>query len=162
MLNRRCPVLLLAVPTLLAAILLAGCGDDESDSPADSPATGGAQATTSVSGDLTVFAAASLTSAFEEIKTAFHRQNPGVRITYNFAGSPALRTQLTEGARADIYAPADTTNMQQALDAGLVVDAGEIFTRNRLAIIVPADNPGRHRRSVGPGGVWPQARPRAG
>jgi molybdate transport system substrate-binding protein len=62
-------------------------------------------------------------------------------VTFNFAGSPALRTQLAEGAAADVLAVADEGNMSQALDAGLVVDAGEPFARNKLTIIVPADNP---------------------
>jgi molybdate transport system substrate-binding protein len=88
-----------------------------------------------------VFAAASLTDSFEDIGTAFEDANDGTSVAFNFAGSPALRTQLQEGADADVYASADTNNMQQALDASLVVDDGEMFTRNRLVVIVPADNP---------------------
>jgi molybdate transport system substrate-binding protein len=94
-----------------------------------------------LSGDLTVFAAASLTDSFNEIGEAFEAANGGVDVTFNFAGSPTLRTQLAEGARADVLATADESNMSQALDAGLVVDGGEPFARNGLAIIVPADNP---------------------
>lgn len=92
-------------------------------------------------GSLTVFAASSLTGAFEEIGSAFEAANPDVSVQFNFAGSPGLRTQLEQGADAGVLVTADEPNMAAALDAGLVVDAGEPFARNRLAIIVPADNP---------------------
>src|SRR5205807_32917 len=65
---------------------------------------------------LTVFAAASLTEAFRDIATA----NPGVDITFDFAGSQALVTQLIQGAGADVVATADQRSMQRLVDAGLV------------------------------------------
>lgn len=136
---------LMALLLVAGTAFTAGCGDD--DDSDDSPTAGTtSQATAagtapSATGSITVFAAASLTDSFEEVKTAFEGANGGVSVTYNFAGSPALRTQLQEGADADIYAAADTNSMQQALDANLVVDDGEIFSTNRLVVIVPADNP---------------------
>jgi molybdate transport system substrate-binding protein len=90
---------------------------------------------------ITVFAASSLTDALNEIGKAFEDANPDVDVEFNFAGSPALRTQLAEGAPADVLAVADESNMQRALDDRLVVDAGEPFARNQLVIITPADNP---------------------
>lgn len=140
--------LFLVLAPLGIAFAVVGCVDKSNSNPTDMPnagATTAAPSTTAAvaSGELAVFAAASLTDAFTEMKAAFETTKPGVRITYNFAGSPALRTQLQEGARADIFAAADTNNMRQALDAGLVVDAGETFTRNRLALIVPANNPAK-------------------
>lgn len=94
-----------------------------------------------VEGEIVVFAAASLTDAFEDIADAFEAEHPGTYVTLNFGGSPALRTQIQEGASADIYAPADIANMEQALQGDLVVDTGRAFARNRLGVIVPADNP---------------------
>lgn len=92
-------------------------------------------------GDLTVFAAASLTASFEAIKELLEEANPDLTITYNFAGSQALVTQLTEGADADVFASANNTQMTNAVDAGVISGEPALFTRNRLAIIVPADNP---------------------
>jgi molybdate transport system substrate-binding protein len=94
-------------------------------------------------GTIVVFAASSLTDAFTAERTAFEAIHRGVKIEFNFGGSPTLRTQLEGGARADVYASADQANMRAALDKSLVRDAGTIFVRNRLAIIVPASNPGR-------------------
>lgn len=94
-----------------------------------------------VRGRITVFAAASLTDSFNEIKARFIKKNPRADIEFQFAGSPALRTQLEQGARADIYASADVPNMTQALNAGLVKDAGKVFVRNSLVIITPKRNP---------------------
>ena len=90
---------------------------------------------------LTIFAASSLTEPFDEAARAFEASHAGTKLKINFAGSPALRTQLEQGARADLLATADRQNMQAALDAGLVRDAGTTFANNRLAIIVPKSNP---------------------
>jgi molybdate transport system substrate-binding protein len=92
---------------------------------------------------LTVFAAASLIDAFNEIGEQFKRQNPGVALEFNYAGSQQLRTQLEQGAAADVFAAANTKEMNNAIQAGLVVSGvPQTFVRNRLAVIVPKDNPG--------------------
>jgi molybdate transport system substrate-binding protein len=88
---------------------------------------------------LTVFAAASLTEAFNEFK----QQNPGVTPEFNFAGSQQLRTQLEQGAIADVFASANTKEMNGAIQSGLVASGTQkTFVRNRLTVIVPKDNPG--------------------
>ncbi len=92
-------------------------------------------------GDLTVFAAASLTDSFNEIKADLEAEHPGLTITYNFAGSPALVTQLTEGAEADVFASASKAQMTKAEEAGVLAGKSQVFTQNRLAIVVPKDNP---------------------
>jgi molybdate transport system substrate-binding protein len=114
------------------------CGDDAG--PAPRPVTEG---TPPLSGRITVFAATSLTDSFNEIKASFMREYPGTEVQYQFAGSPALRLQLEQGARADVYASADLQNMAQAVSAGIVQDAGKIFARNSLVIITPRNNPAR-------------------
>ena len=136
---------------VIAAAFSAACSGGSSARPiataAGSADAGDAGATPFVeplrAGTLRVFAAASLTDAFGEIATAFSAAHPGVDVTYNFGGSPTLRTQLEQGARADVLAVADQATMQAALDKQLVIDRGTTFANNRLVIIVPASNPAK-------------------
>lgn len=104
-----------------------------------SPPTG--SATPTVSGTLTIFAASSLSDAFTEMKAAIEAANPGTRITLNFAASSALRTQLAQGAKADLFASADTAQMSAAQKGGLLNGDPILFVRNTPVIIVPATNP---------------------
>jgi molybdate transport system substrate-binding protein len=90
---------------------------------------------------LTVFAASSLADAFEEIANAFEAANPGVEVRFSFASSSDLAAQLIEGAPADLFASANPAQMQAAQDAGRIVGRPVTFARNRLVLIVPADNP---------------------
>jgi molybdate transport system substrate-binding protein len=90
---------------------------------------------------LTVFAAASLSAPFEQMKTDIEAVNPRVRISYSFAGSQALVAQLTEGARADVFASAGLPQMWRAQEAGVIEGEPALFAQNRLAIAVPSDNP---------------------
>lgn len=92
-------------------------------------------------GELTVFAAASLTDAFEQIKSGLEATNERLTITFNFAGSQVLATQLAEGAEADVFASANQTQMDVAIENGTIAGAAVTFVRNRLTIVVPADNP---------------------
>ncbi len=93
--------------------------------------------------DLTVFAAASLTGAFQEIGTNFESANPGVKVRFNFAGSQILRTQIEQGALADVFASADHKNMDMLLADNLItVNTYQDFATNKLIVILPADNPG--------------------
>jgi len=93
--------------------------------------------------ELTVFAAASLKDAFEDVATALARRTPPIAVRYNFTGSQQLVLQLQQGARADVFASADERWMQAARDGGLVAGTPAIFARNRLIVITPAANPGR-------------------
>ena len=91
---------------------------------------------------LTVFAAASLTDSFTEIGKAFETTNPGITVVFNFAGSQALRTQIEEGALVDVFASANTKEMDTLVTGGFVVqDVPQIFLTNKLVVILPADNP---------------------
>jgi len=102
--------------------------------------TTAASSATAGSGTLTVFAAASLTESFTAIKATFEKANPGVTVQYNFAGSQALVTQLTQGAKADVFASADQPNMDNATKGGVIAGTPQIFVKNKLVIIVPKDN----------------------
>lgn len=92
---------------------------------------------------LTVLAAASLTESFTELGRMFESQNPGVTVAFNFAGSQELAQQLEQGAPADVFASASQKYMDAAIQSGRVTPkASQIFVKNRLVLIFPADNPG--------------------
>jgi len=90
---------------------------------------------------LTVFAAASLVDAFEEIALAFEAENPGVQVLFSFASSTELAAQLAEGAPADVFASANARQMTVAREAGRIGGDARTFVKNRLILIVPSDNP---------------------
>ena len=90
--------------------------------------------TFSMAQTLTVFAASSLTDAFTDIATAFEADNPGVTVLLNVAGSSTLRTQIEQGAPADVFASANVFHMDVLREAGLVTEV-QRFARNRLVII---------------------------
>ena len=128
-----------------SALTLAACSSSRSTNGASPTSTTADSTTTTVaplSGTLTVFAAASLTAAFSSAKTALDGANPGLDLSYNFAGSNALVAQIQQGAPADVFASADTRNMDRLVAAGLV-ETPVIFARNRLEIAVAPGNPRR-------------------
>jgi molybdate transport system substrate-binding protein len=127
---------------LISLILLAVCGARGSAAPAPSRRA------------LTVFAAASLTDAFREIGAGFERRHPRTKVHFNFASSALLRTQIEQGAPADLFASADREQMTPLVKAGRL-RAPVVFARNRLAIVTPAANPGRieHPRDLGRPGL---------
>jgi molybdate transport system substrate-binding protein len=93
---------------------------------------------------LTVYAAASLTNAFEEIGKAFEAANPGVTITFNFAGSQTLRTQIEQGAQADVFASANIKEMDALVTGNFIsAERAKFFLTNQLLVIMPASNPAR-------------------
>ena len=93
--------------------------------------------------DLTVFAAASLIDAFDEIGLAFEVTHPGVKVVFNLGGSQNLRTQLEQGAQADVFASANQKEMDAVVAAGLVdPGAARTFVTNQLVVVLPAGNPG--------------------
>ena len=129
------------LPTLAAlALVAAACGDDD-DGGAASTSAAATTAARGVAGDITVFAAASLTESFTEIGEAFSAANPDATATFSFDASSALVQQITEGAPADVFASADTNNMDKLVDAGLNGSEPEIFATNLLTIIVAPGNP---------------------
>jgi molybdate transport system substrate-binding protein len=119
---------------LILGIFLAACGGSTSTS-------GGSSSTTTTSAPpvtLNVFAAASLTKSFGAIKAQYTKAHPNVNITYNFNGSQLLAQQITSGAKADVFASADQANMQKVAS---LVNTPQVFVKNRITVIVPANNP---------------------
>ncbi|HQV27719.1 MAG TPA: molybdate ABC transporter substrate-binding protein [Thermoflexales bacterium] len=118
---------------LSAALILSACG-------AGAPTT--APAAYPPGNVLTVFAAASLTGAFGDIGKRFESAHPGIKVQFNFAGSQALRTQIEQGAAADIFASANAAEMDTLVAGKLVVsESVKIFLTNQLVVVMPAKNP---------------------
>jgi len=117
---------------------LAGCGSGATPSSTSGSAGDAPGASTST---LTVFAAASLRSSFTILGQQFEAAHPGTTVTFSFAGSSDLVTQLQQGAPADVFASADTTNMDKAAADGLVSGSPVTFASNTLEIAVPPENP---------------------
>jgi len=102
---------------------------------------GGPPETALLNGSISVFAAASLTDSFKALGTAFQAAHAGTTVQFNFAGSPTLVTQIEQGASADVFAAADTTNMDRLKTDGLTAAAAQVFAHNKLEIVVAAGNP---------------------
>jgi molybdate transport system substrate-binding protein len=117
-----------AVALLTAAVFAAACGG-----------TGGTGNT--LNGTASVFAASSLTDSFKALGTAFQAAHSGTTIQFNFAGSPTLVTQIEQGASADVFASADTTNMDKLKTDGFNAADPKVFAHNKLSIVVAAGNP---------------------
>jgi molybdate transport system substrate-binding protein len=88
--------------------------------------------------ELRVFAAASLTEAFGEIASAFEKVHPGDTVELNFAGSQILRTQIEQGARAEVFASADLEHAEALARSGLIGPLA-VFARNVVVVVVPGD-----------------------
>ena len=127
---------LAALATVTALGLVTGCGTDAG--PAGSAA--GSSAASATSQTLTVFAAASLKATFTTLGQRFEATHAGTRVTFSFGGSADLVTQLQQGAPGDVFASADTKNMDKATADGLVRTPVD-FATNTLEIAVPPGNP---------------------
>ncbi|MFO7590970.1 MAG: molybdate ABC transporter substrate-binding protein [Acidimicrobiia bacterium] len=91
------------------------------------------------SGEITVFAASSLTDAFTEIGYVFEREHPGTTITFSFGASSTLASQIDAGAPADVFASADEADVDRVEES--LRGRAVVFARNRLAIVVEPGNP---------------------
>ena len=90
-----------------------------------------------------MFAAASLKTTFTTLGQQFEGSHAGTKVTFSFAGSPDLVTQIQQGAPADVFASADTKNMDKATADNLVKGEPVNFAANTLEIAVPPDNPAK-------------------
>ena len=90
---------------------------------------------------LRVFAASSLTGAFNDIALAFEAENPGIRVKLDFGGSQRMRSQLEFGAKADVFASADTIQMDALVEQDLVAGIPVDFALNSLVVLAMAKGP---------------------
>src|SRR5262245_8726330 len=124
---------------VLFAVGIAGCGSDD-DNGSSGSAANGSTPSPSLSGNITVFAAASLTESFTELGKQFEAANPGTKVTFSFAASSALAMQINSGAPADVFASASPKNMDQVVTAGGASDP-KVFAKNVMEIATPPTNP---------------------
>jgi molybdate transport system substrate-binding protein len=142
-----------AVGLTILALSLGACSSSSGaggTSPGTAAATGTAVASrapstapSTAATDLTIYAAASLKAALDKTKTAYEAANPGTTLTVSTDASSALETKIEQGAPADIFLSADTTNPQKLADKGLTAAPPVDFATNKLTVITPKDNPAR-------------------
>jgi molybdate transport system substrate-binding protein len=119
-----------AAATDALAVALGACGSSAtsgtSASGSQTSAAPGGTAAAKPSGTLVVFAATSLTDAFNKIATQFEAANPGVNVKFNYNGSSTLATQITQGAPADVFASAAREHADRHGSAHDLDDAQDI------------------------------------
>ena len=118
---------------LALALVVAACAPEGLNDAEGRPGEG-------TVGEVTVFAASSLTEAFRDLGEVLEARRRGATVRFNFASSSDLGVQIQEGAPADVFASADRQQMKLVTDAGLAAEP-TIFATNRLVIIVPDANP---------------------
>jgi molybdate transport system substrate-binding protein len=123
----------------VVALVLAACSSSSSTS--SSAGASGSSSPAKLSGTLVVFAATSLTDAFDKIGAQFHQANPGVTVKFNYNGSSSLATSINQGAPADVFASAAPANMKTVTDAGNAADTPKTFASNQGEIMVGKGNP---------------------
>lgn len=121
--RRRLKPIALACGALLAATSLSACAGEAEEQV------------------LTVFAAASLTEVFVDIAADFKAEHEGVEVRFSFAGSSDLVSQLESGAPGGVFASANETQMERALELGVVTGEAVLFASNTLTLVTPPDNP---------------------
>ncbi len=114
---------------VLALLLTAACSGSSATPKSNTPRV------------ITVFAAASLTRAFQGMAKDFEDNHPDLKVELSFAGSQSLVAQIKQGAPADVLATADVataTSLQAQLNGTPVV-----FAHNSLALVTPETNPAK-------------------
>ena len=135
------------VQPLLAVVLVAACssGAQQSSAPTSQssqmPSAAASEPPSATAVDLTIFAAASLAGALEDVKEAYSASHPGTTLTISTDSSAALATQIEQGAPADVFLSADTTNPAKLVSGGFSAGEAVTFASNKLTIVAPADNP---------------------
>ncbi|MFE0472886.1 molybdate ABC transporter substrate-binding protein [Streptomyces sp. NPDC058947] len=129
----------IAVPGAAALLALSACSSSGSDA-SGSPASGSSQ---EVTGEVTVFAAASLQDSFTALGKRFEKEHPGAKVTFSFGGSDSLAASITGGAPADVFAAASPKTMKIVTDAGDASGTPATFVRNELEIATLPGNPDR-------------------
>jgi molybdate transport system substrate-binding protein len=129
--------------TLVAAAILIGACSDATATPSVSPAAPSASiaAPSGATGPITIYAAASLKAVLAKATSTYEGAHPGAMLTISTDSSAALETKIEQGAPADVFLSADTTNPQKLVDGGFASGAPVAFAGNLLTVIVPTANP---------------------
>ena len=131
---------------LLAVVFVAGCSGPGASGSAGTATAVAPSATASPAAsaavvELTVYGAASLKGALEAVKAAYKTAAPAVSLTVATDASSTLRTQIEQGAPADVFLSADQTDPTTLVEGGLADGSAVDFAGNTLAVIVPVANP---------------------
>ncbi|MFF7484859.1 molybdate ABC transporter substrate-binding protein [Streptomyces luteogriseus] len=122
-----------------ALLALSACSSSGTDSSAKADSSGPGR----FSGEVTVFAAASLKESFTTLGRQFEKDHPGTKVTFSFGGSDSLAASITGGAPADVFASASPRTMKIVTDAGNASGTPATFVRNELEIATLPGNPGK-------------------
>jgi len=122
-------------------LLMGACSGSATATPTPSLAASPTASASPAPANLTIYAAASLKVALARVKTTYEAAHPGTTLTISTDASSALETKIEQGAPADAFLSADTTNPQKLVDKGLTVGGVTKFAGNLLAVIVPQANP---------------------
>ena len=96
---------------------------------------------TSAHADITVYAAASMTNAVEDINKLYEKKYNS-KVKTSFAASSTLAKQIEQGAPADIYISANTSWMDYLAKKDKIVSSSyKNLLGNRLVMITPKNNP---------------------
>ena len=129
------------VGTLALVLVACSTGGAASPSAAAAIPIATAPASAAANVELTIFGAASLKEVLDKAKAAYATAYPGSTVTVSTDSSSALETQIEQGAPADVFLSADTTNPKKLVDGGLADGAAVTFAANKLTVIVPTANP---------------------
>ncbi|WP_406193103.1 molybdate ABC transporter substrate-binding protein [Streptomyces sp. NBC_01017] len=135
--NRRPLQVAGAGAAALLALSACSSSDDASSTTSDSSASSSGE----LSGEVTVFAAASLKESFTTLGKEFEKEHPGTKVTFSFGGSDSLAASITGGAPADVFASASPRTMKIVTDAGDASGTPSTFVRNELEIATLPGNP---------------------
>jgi molybdate transport system substrate-binding protein len=138
--SRLAAVALSVLLFVVAACSNAGASPTASAAPSAAP-TSATSAAPAAPAALTIYGAASLKGVLDKVKAAYETANPGSTLTISTDSSATLETQIEQGAPADVFLSADTTNPKKLVDNGLAARAAVTFAGNKLTIIVPTANP---------------------
>ena len=130
-----------SVLLLIAACSNGGAPPTAGTSASAAPTTATSSAPSAPSATLTIYGAASLRGVLDKVKAAYETAAPGTTLTISTDSSATLETQIEQGAPADVFLSADTTNPKKLVDKGLAAGAAVTFASNKLTIIVPTANP---------------------
>jgi molybdate transport system substrate-binding protein len=89
---------------------------------------------------ITVFAAASMKNALDDINAAFTKST-GIKVIASYAASSALMKQIEQGAPADVFASADLDWMDYGSQKKVIKDGTRVnLLGNQLVLIAPKDS----------------------
>jgi molybdate transport system substrate-binding protein len=129
----------IAAQIIALALVFAACSSGAT--PAATAVASRAAASAAAPASLTIYAASSLKALLAKVQTAYQAANPGTTLAISTDSSSALETKIEQGAPADVFLSADTTNPQKLVDQGLAAGTVAKFAGNLLTVIVPTANP---------------------